>query len=101
MKPCKVKMYLRHGASINAYANGQLLASVTDGTYTGSLYIGLVVLSYNQRNVDIRFDNFTVYPTTCPAPAAALSVTNGASELPAQRFLNIQRVEISHPKLQR
>ena len=64
----------RIGSAINAYANGQLLASVADGTYTGSLYIGLVVFSYNQPNVDIRFDNFTVYSSSCPGSAAALSV---------------------------
>ena len=60
----------RIGSTINAYANGQLLASVTDGTYTGSRYIGLVVFS-NQPNLDIRFDNFTVYSSSCPGPAAA------------------------------
>jgi hypothetical protein len=55
----------RNGALINAYANGQLLASVMDGTYTGSHYVGLVVISYDQENIDIRFDNFNVDPITC------------------------------------
>ena len=65
----------RNGSSIKAYANGQLLTSLTDGTYLGSLSIGLLVFSYDQQNVDIRFDNIAVYPLTCttsgaPAPAA-------------------------------
>lgn len=55
----------RNGAWINAYANGQLLASVIDSTYTGSLYIGLVVVSEDQENLDIRFDNFKVDPISC------------------------------------
>lgn len=55
----------RNGASISAYANGKLLASVTDGTYTGTLYIGLVATSYEQANLDIRFDNFRVDSITC------------------------------------
>jgi hypothetical protein len=56
----------RSGDSITAYANGQLLASVIDGTYTGSLYIGLDVVSQDEQNLDIRFDNFQVDPITCP-----------------------------------
>jgi hypothetical protein len=55
----------RRGTLINAFANGQLLTSVTDGTYTGLLYIGLVVENYDQGNIDIRFDNFSVDPITC------------------------------------
>ncbi len=31
---------VRNGASIDAFANGQPLASVNDGTYTGSLFMG-------------------------------------------------------------
>lgn len=79
----------RIGASINTYANGQLLASVTDATYTGYRYIGLAVASYDQPNVDIRFDNFSVYPSSCPAPNAALSTESGGFKLPSQRFFNI------------
>jgi uncharacterized repeat protein (TIGR01451 family) len=55
----------RDGSSIRAYANGQLLAEVTDYNYTGSRYIGLGVFSYKEANLDIRFDNFMVYPVSC------------------------------------
>ena len=39
----------RNVASINAFANDQLLASVTDGTYTGSLYLGLAVFNMTSQ----------------------------------------------------
>jgi uncharacterized repeat protein (TIGR01451 family) len=80
----------RNGSSINAYANNQLLASVTDGTYTGSRYVGLVVISYDQPNVDIRFDNFTVYPSSCAGTASALNNPSAGATLPGQRFLQGQ-----------
>ena len=85
-----------NGASINAYANGQLLASVTDGTYTGSRYIGLGVFSYDQPNVDIRFDNFSVYPTTCQGSTASLGDASVGARLPSQRMLNTHSVEKDH-----
>jgi len=56
---------VRSGTSIAAYANGQLLASVVDGTYSGMRFVGLIGFSYDQANVDIRFDNYLVYPTMC------------------------------------
>jgi len=90
----------RNGTSINAYANGQLLASVTDGTYTGPRYIGLVVFSYDQPNVDIRFDNFTVYPTDCSGANTALSDASGGSTVPGQRYLDVHRVETGRVKRQ-
>jgi hypothetical protein len=55
----------RNNASISAYSNGMLLANVTDNTYTGSLYIGLIASSYGDANLDIRYDNFRVDPITC------------------------------------
>jgi hypothetical protein len=55
----------RNGASINAYANDKLLASVSDSTYIGMWYFGLAVFTYDQPNADIRFDNFLVRPLIC------------------------------------
>ncbi len=55
----------RNGGTINVYANGELLTNLTDNTYTTSLYIGLVAVSSDPANLDVRFDNFVVYPTTC------------------------------------
>jgi hypothetical protein len=87
----------RNGASINAYANGQLLASVSDGTYTGSRYVGLVVFSFDQPNVDIRFDDFAVYPSSCPVIAASHD-TSGGSTLHGQRILDTRSVQASFTK---
>lgn len=68
----------RNGSLIRAYANGQLLTSVSDGSYTGSRHVGLFVGSYDQPNVDARFDNFTVYHVTCGAGATARSGASAA-----------------------
>ncbi len=64
----------RSGASIKIYANGQLLAELYDGTYTGYGYIGFIVFSYNQSNLDIYFDNFNAVSPRC-LPSATESVT--------------------------
>lgn len=91
----------RNGASIKAYANGQLLASVTDGTYTGSRYIGLAVFSYDQPNVDIRFDNFTVYSIDCGTVNSASGTTNGSQASPGERFFDFNLLERGHIQPQR
>ena len=59
----------RNGTSIKAYANNQLLATVSDSTHTGPRRVGLMVFSYDQPNVDIRFDNFSVYNVNCGTSA--------------------------------
>jgi hypothetical protein len=56
---------IREGSSIKAYANGTLLTTVVDGSFTGSRRVGLATFSYDWPNVDARYDNFTVYPITC------------------------------------
>jgi hypothetical protein len=56
---------VRDGTLIQAYANGQLLESLEDSTYTGSRHVGLIASSYEQANVDARFDSFVVYPAPC------------------------------------
>jgi hypothetical protein len=58
----------RYGSAIKAYVNGTLVANVTDGTYTGSRYFGLVAFTYPDNasvDLDVRYDNFTVYPIAC------------------------------------
>ena len=55
----------RFGNSFEVYANGNLLTSRTDKTYTGLGYIGLIVSSFDQVNVEARFDNFYVDPLAC------------------------------------
>ena len=64
MNRLKVK---RDGALIEAYANGELLASVSDGSYTGVRHVGLIVATYDVQIADVFFDNFVVYPVTCTA----------------------------------
>jgi uncharacterized repeat protein (TIGR01451 family) len=56
---------LREGSLIRAYANGHQLAAVSDNSLAGSRYLGLIVTSYDEPNVDVFFDNFVVYSTSC------------------------------------
>ncbi len=58
---------------IYAYANGQLLADVYDAWYKGSLYIGLLAVSYDQSNLDLRFDNFEIEGINCGSPYASVN----------------------------
>jgi len=68
----------RNGATINVYANSQLLTSVSDGTYVGLRHTGVIAFSYDQPNVDARFDNFAVNALNCGA-SAAQAKPSGAS----------------------
>lgn len=47
------------GSTLNLYANGTQLASVQDADFPSG-EVGLLVGSYNQPGVEIRFDNFVV-----------------------------------------
>jgi alpha-tubulin suppressor-like RCC1 family protein len=60
----------RTGGQIWVYANGSLLISLYDGSYTGLRYVGLIATAYDEPNVDARFDNFTVHPINCGAADA-------------------------------
>jgi uncharacterized repeat protein (TIGR01451 family) len=85
---------VRNGPHIDGYVNNNYLTMLQDSTYTGSRYIGLLVMSSNKPNVDIRFDNFTVYPLNC---GELVSTLNTKIEWPAsldQRFSNIFSGEI-------
>jgi uncharacterized repeat protein (TIGR01451 family) len=58
---------VRYGASIQLYANGQLLATTSDATYLGS---GLGISSDAfSKNYDGRFDNLVVQPGICSSGA--------------------------------
>jgi len=63
----------RNGSLISAYVNGQLLTSVSDSTYLGSRYVGLIVSSSSYYGADAYFDNFTVYHVSCGAGTTAFS----------------------------
>jgi len=60
----------RVGAQIKAYANDQLLTTLSDSTYTGVRHVGLFVTSYSQPNVDARFDNFVMCAPGCSGAAS-------------------------------
>ena len=55
----------RNGTQIIAYANGHLLATLSDGNFMGNRYVGLVSFSYDQPNLDIRYDNFVIDQLKC------------------------------------
>jgi hypothetical protein len=92
---------VRYGASISAYANNMLLASVTDVTYTGSRYLGLVVYSYEKKNVDIRFDNFSVYSGSCGMENLALIGTSAWPDSLVPQTFNFNNIEKGDPNPQR
>jgi hypothetical protein len=48
------------GNTLTLYANGQVLASVTDDSLTGG-DVGLIAGTFDQAGNDARFDNFVVY----------------------------------------
>jgi hypothetical protein len=48
------------GSSLKLYANGNLVAQVTDTTFTTGGDVGLIAGSFDVGGIDIRFDNFVV-----------------------------------------
>ena len=79
---------VRNGSSIKAYANGQLLIGYEENTYTGSRYIGLIVFSYEEPEVDIYFDNFLVMPINCANSSSASIAAGGWQQAGSQQLLN-------------
>ncbi len=79
-------MVERNGSIINVYANGVLLASVSDNSYIGSRRVGLVVFSYDQNHVDVRYDNFVVYSVACGVTAADFDQLRDLPELGEMEF---------------
>jgi hypothetical protein len=49
------------GSSLNLYANGELLDSTSDTSFTSG-DVGLIIESIDQSHVGVSFDNFVVYP---------------------------------------
>jgi hypothetical protein len=53
----------RVGSHIDLYMNSSQVASINDSSFVGSgRDAGLVVYSYNDVPVDVRFDNFEATP---------------------------------------
>jgi len=48
------------GSSLSLYANGSLVASATDSTFTSGGDVGLMAGTFDEGGVDINFDNFVV-----------------------------------------
>jgi hypothetical protein len=78
----------RYGDVIKAYVNGQLLANIADGTYRRFGYVGLIVFSYDQKNVDIYFDNFNAVASDC--------IPNTTSSVSAL-FADSNQISTRHP----
>lgn len=76
----------RIGSTIEAYANDVMLYDLADSQFMGSRYLGLVAFSYDQRNVDIRFDDFYVYPATCGATSTAPLDIPGLEPMPVRQL---------------
>ena len=55
----------RNGALIEVYANDHLLATIKDDSFIGKHYVGLIVSSYDQGYLDVRFDNLSIIPIEC------------------------------------
>ena len=60
------------GGSISAYANGTLLATISEGKYSGLRSVGLIVSSEANSNLEVRFDNFEAFPSECNFGGTAL-----------------------------
>jgi uncharacterized repeat protein (TIGR01451 family) len=68
---------IRQGANIAVYVNNQHLATVTDGSFTGLRWIGLVAVSPSSGALDARFDDFSLYPASCGPSAAGIGFEMG------------------------
>ena len=90
----------RNGSEIRLYANGQLLNVLSDGAFTGLRRVGLIVSTFAENNVDARFDNFGVYPTSCVSVAAGAEATEwqaGSGTWAASAASG--RPDASHPRV--
>lgn len=66
---------VRNGSSIELYANGHYLTTVTDSSFLGSLRVGLTASAYDNPNVDTRFDNFGVLAVGSPIATSTATPT--------------------------
>jgi hypothetical protein len=55
---------IRDGVDLIMYVNGHYLTTVADGSFTGSLRVGLYAEINDNREMDVRFDNFSVEPVS-------------------------------------
>jgi uncharacterized repeat protein (TIGR01451 family) len=71
---------IRNGASIGFYANDHHLTAVYDSSFIGFRRIGLVAYSPDDGPVDVRFDDFALYPADCGARAASVGFEMGEAD---------------------
>jgi uncharacterized repeat protein (TIGR01451 family) len=72
---------VRDGVDIALYLNDQHLTTVTDGSFTGLRRIGLVAYSPSSGSLDVRFDDFALYPADCGVGAAGAGFEMGEPEI--------------------
>jgi hypothetical protein len=85
----------RNGTSIQAFANGELVTSLSSSTFMGSLYFGVVANNASQPDLDVRYDNFTVEPIGCGLSASApsgapLDPDHGIGDKSAPTWLEVE-----------
>ena len=56
---------IRNGGQIIAMINGVQVASITDSSYVGSRYVGIIASKSDKNHKDLRFDNFRVNHLNC------------------------------------
>jgi uncharacterized repeat protein (TIGR01451 family) len=64
---------VRDGTAISVFINDIFQTTVYDGSFTGFRRIGLSVYSPLSTDLDVRFDDFALYPATCGAEAGFAS----------------------------
>jgi uncharacterized repeat protein (TIGR01451 family) len=60
---------VREGTAISLYINDQFQTTIVDGSFTGFRRIGLSAYSPAGSGLDVRFDDFALYPVDCGALA--------------------------------
>lgn len=71
----------REGTAISLYINDQFQTTVNDGSFTGFRRIGLSAYSPTGSGLDVRFDDFALYPASCgPMAAFASGIEWGEAE---------------------
>ena len=79
----------REGTLIEVYANDQLMASLSDGSFVGKHYLGLVTTSYDQGNLDVHFDDFSSTITGCEG-ITSLSAQSAHQSMPVEAIKPLQ-----------
>ena len=75
----------RDGALGEVYTNGHLLTSISEGSFSGMNYLGLIISSIDQAYLDVCFDDSYATPNECfGTTALSFSESRGRSSLNPQ-----------------